>query len=168
MTVLFESLPNWYCFLLRHYKRPFIKSTDYLFQLVSVTVSTCSKKERNKRKQLPLGGKSLSIGTKFPIKFVSTNFSEGFQFLLGVMSFFVKIGLRIISIMVTTSKRNSKILKNTISARQKRILQFLFPLVHTIIEIRENQFLKITFFLPAEIRGNPIFKCKVILARHGF
>ena len=77
-------------FLLRHYKRPFIKSTDYLFQLVSVTVSTCSKKERNKRKQLPLGGKSLSIGTTFPIKFVSTNFSEGFQFLLGVMSFFCK------------------------------------------------------------------------------
>ena len=60
--------------------------------------------------------------------------------------------------MVTTSKRNTKVLKNAISARQKRILQLLFPLVQTIIEIRENQFLKITFFLPAEIRGNPIFK----------
>ena len=45
--------------------------------------------------------------------------------------------------MVTTSKKNSIILKNTISPisispRQKRILQLLFPLVETLIEIRKN------------------------------
>ena len=40
--------------------------------------------------------------------------------------------------MVTTSKKNSVILKNTISPRQKRILQLLFPLVETLIEIRKN------------------------------
>ena len=54
--------------------------TGYLFQLVSVTVSTCKKETQNKRKQFPLGGKSLSTTTKsFPNKFVSTNFSEGFH-----------------------------------------------------------------------------------------
>ena len=37
-----------------------MKSTDYLFQLVSVTVSTCQKQPWNKRKQFPLGGESLS------------------------------------------------------------------------------------------------------------
>ena len=40
--------------------------------------------------------------------------------------------------MVTTSKKNIKILKNTISARAKKILQFLLSLVETIIEIRKN------------------------------
>ena len=40
----------------------FIKSTDYLLQLVSVTVFTCRKEGRNKRKQLPLREKSLSTG----------------------------------------------------------------------------------------------------------
>ena len=35
-------------------------------------------------------------------------------------------GFWIISIMITTSKENTVILKNTISHRQKRILQFLF------------------------------------------
>ena len=41
--------------------------------------------------------------------------------------------------MVTTSKKNTIILKNTIPSRQKRILQVLFLLVETIIEIRKNQ-----------------------------
>ena len=44
--------------------------------------------------------------------------------------------------MVTTSKKNTITLKNTISPRQKMILQLLVPLVETIIEIRKNQFLK--------------------------
>ena len=64
-----------------------------------------------------------------------------------------------ILIMVTTSKNNNVILKNTISPRQKRILQLLFPLVKNIIEIRNNPiFLKINSFLPVEIKGNLIFK----------
>ena len=55
------------------------KSTDYLFQLVSVAVSTYRKKVRNKRKHFSPGGESLSTGAKsFPQKIVSTNFSEGF------------------------------------------------------------------------------------------
>ena len=75
------------------------------------------------------------------------------------MKFSVKIGFRIISIMVATSKKNTAILKNTISARQKRILQLSFPLVETIIEIRMNPFfLKITLLLSVKIRRNPIFK----------
>ena len=48
------------------------------------------------------------------------------------------IGFHMISVMVTTSKKNTIILKNTVSPRQKRILQLLFPLVETIIEIRKN------------------------------
>ena len=61
--------------------------------------------------------------------------------------------------MVITSKKNSIILKNTISPRQKRILQLLFPLVGAITEITKNPiFLKMTLFLPVEIRGNLIFK----------
>ena len=44
--------------------------------------------------------------------------------------------------MVTTSKKNTKKLKNTISPRQKRIFQLLFLLVETTIEIRKNQILK--------------------------
>ena len=40
--------------------------------------------------------------------------------------------------MVTTSKKNTIILKNTISPRQKRILQLLFLLVETTIEITKN------------------------------
>ena len=43
--------------------------------------------------------------------------------------------------MVTTSKKNTIILKNTISPRQKRILQFLFLLVETTIEITKNPIL---------------------------
>ena len=70
LTVIFESLSNWYCFLFRYEERTFIKSTDCLIQLVLVRVSTCRKKALNKRKQIPLGGKFLSIGT---------NFSEGFH-----------------------------------------------------------------------------------------
>ena len=41
--------------------------------------------------------------------------------------------------MVTTSKKNMIILKNTISPTQKRILQLLFSLVEAIIEIKKNQ-----------------------------
>ena len=40
--------------------------------------------------------------------------------------------------MVITSKKHTIILKNDILPRQKRILQFLIPLVETIIEIRKN------------------------------
>ena len=40
--------------------------------------------------------------------------------------------------MVTTSKKNTTILKNTISPRQKMILQLLFLLVETTIEITKN------------------------------
>ena len=43
--------------------------------------------------------------------------------------------------MVTTSKKNTIILKNTISARQKRILQILLLLVETTIEITKNPIL---------------------------
>ena len=42
--------------------------------------------------------------------------------------------------MITTGKENTIKLKNAISPRQKRILQLLFPLVETIIEIRKNPF----------------------------
>ena len=55
-------------FLLRYQFRPFIKSTDYFFQLVSVMDSTFRKEERNTRKQFPLGGQSLSTGTKAFLK----------------------------------------------------------------------------------------------------
>ena len=44
--------------------------------------------------------------------------------------------------MVTTSKKNTAILKKTISSRRKRILQILFSLVETIIEIRKTQIFK--------------------------
>ena len=69
--------------------------------------------------------------------------------------------------MVATSK------KNTISPRQKRILQLLFPLVETIIEIRKNPIFQnvmffwlstdsIAFFLLMEniieIRRNPVLQ----------
>ena len=55
------------------------KRKDYLFQLVSVAVSTCRKEVQNKRKQFPLVKKFLSTGTKsFPNKFDSTIFSKGF------------------------------------------------------------------------------------------
>ena len=43
--------------------------------------------------------------------------------------------------MVTTSKKNTIILKNTISAWQKRILQILLLLVETTIEITKNPIL---------------------------
>ena len=56
--------------------------------------------------------------------------------------FTVKIGLRIISIMVSTSKKNTVTLKNTVSPKQERILLLLFPLVETIIKIRKNQIFK--------------------------
>ena len=49
----------------------FVESTDYLFQLISVTVLTCRKEERKKkRKQFPLDRKYLSAsGNKvFPPK----------------------------------------------------------------------------------------------------
>ena len=52
--------------------------------------------------------------------------------------FLVKIAFRIISVMVTTSKNNTIILNNTISPRQKRVLQLLFPLVETVIEFTKN------------------------------
>ena len=56
-----------------------MKNIDYLFQLVSVTVSTFMKEAGNKRKQFLLRRRCLSTGTKFfPNKFVSTYFSEGF------------------------------------------------------------------------------------------
>ena len=62
------------------------------------------------------------------------------RFLLGAMKFLCKVWLSyIISIMVTTSKKNTIILKNSISPRQKRILQLLFLLVETIIDISKNQ-----------------------------
>ena len=60
------------------------------------------------------------------------------QFPQGAMKFFCKIGFRIISIMVTTSKDNTIALMNIISPRQKRVLHLLFPLVEAIIEIRKN------------------------------
>ena len=47
-----------------------MKGKDHLFQLVSVTVSTFRKKARKKRKQFPLGGKSLFTTAKsFPQQF---------------------------------------------------------------------------------------------------
>ena len=71
--------------------------------------------------------------------------------------------------MATTRKKNIIILKNIISSKQKKIFQLLLSPVETIIEIRKNQyFFKITFFVPTEIRGNPILKSNVILAGDGF
>ena len=73
--------------------------------------------------------------------------------------------------MVATSK------KNTISPRQKRILQLLFSLVETIIEIRKNPIFQnvmffwlstdsIAFFLLMEniieIRRNPVLQKKFL------
>ena len=57
------------------------------------------------------------------------------QFLLGVMNFFCKNWL---PHNFNNGKKNTIILKNSISPRQKRILQRLFQLVETIIEIRKN------------------------------
>ena len=87
------------------------------------------------------------------------------------MNLFEKIGFHIISIMVATSK------KNTISPRQKRILQLLFPLVEAIIEIRKNPiFQNVTLFWLStdsrafflfmesiiEIRRNPVLQKKFL------
>ena len=44
--------------------------------------------------------------------------------------------------MVSTSKKNTVTLKNTVSPKQERILLLLFPLVETIIKIRKNQIFK--------------------------
>ena len=54
-------------------------------------------------------------------------------------SYSLKIGLHA-SIMVSTSKKLW--IKNTISPRQGRILQLLFLLVETIIEIKKNDIFK--------------------------
>ena len=50
--------------------------------------------------------------------------------------------------MVTTSKKNTIILKNTISPKQKSILQVLLSLVENIIEIRKNPIIQ-SNLLPA-------------------
>ena len=83
-------------------------------------------------KQFSLPG----ISDKWKKRFFASQKNSFYQ---GPWSFSVKIGFRIISIMVTTSKKNTIILKNTISPRQKRILQLLFSLLETVIEIRKNQ-----------------------------
>ena len=54
---------------------------------------------------------------------------------------FVTTEFRIISIMVTTSQKNTITLENALSPRQKKILQLMFSLVETNIEIRENPIL---------------------------
>ena len=56
-------------------------------------------------------------------------------------SFSLKIDLHLVSIMASTSRNILEILENTISPRQKRILQLLFLLVETIIKIRMNTIL---------------------------
>ena len=56
-------------------------------------------------------------------------------------------------------RKNTIILKNTISARQKRILQLCFRQWKLSLKLGIIYFfIKITFFLPVEIRGNLIFK----------
>ena len=61
-------------FLLKYQERSFIKSTDYLFQLVSVTAFTFRKEAPTKREQFRIGWKSLSTATKsFPNKFVKVS-----------------------------------------------------------------------------------------------
>ena len=71
--------------------------------------------------------------------------------------------------MVTTSKKNTIILKNTISPRQKRILQPLFPLVETIIEIRKNPiFKKELSSCQWKLVQTQFLKSNVILVEHGF
>ena len=56
-----------------------MKTAGYLFQLVSVTISTCKKEAGNKRKQFPQRGKSLPTGRiSFPINLfplISVKFS---------------------------------------------------------------------------------------------
>ena len=54
---------------------------------------------------------------------------------------FVTTEFRIISIMVTTSQKNTAILENALSPRQNKILQLMFSPVETNIEIRENPIL---------------------------
>ena len=44
----------------------------------------------------------------------------------------------ITSIMITTREKKTIVLTNTISPTQKKILQFLFLLEETIIEIKKN------------------------------
>ena len=56
--------------------------------------------------------------------------------------FLLKIGFRIISTTISTCKSILLILKNTISSKQKRILQLVFLLVETNTEIRKNQIFK--------------------------
>ena len=87
LTVIFKTLPYWYCFfvLLRYLEQLFIKSTDYLFQLVSTRMWTSlvslTVQAQNKRKQFPLERKSVCSNEKkiFPKKCVCTNFSDNFH-----------------------------------------------------------------------------------------
>ena len=66
---IFKTLPISYCFLLTYYEWPFIESTDYLFQLVSVAISTCRKKAWNQRKHFSVDRISLpSSGNKIFLK----------------------------------------------------------------------------------------------------
>ena len=76
LAVVFKTV-----FLLRYQEQLLIKCADYnLLKLVSLTVSTCRKEARNKRKQFPLDTKSLSTsGNKVSPKNSVIYFSDGFQ-----------------------------------------------------------------------------------------
>ena len=85
-----------------------------MFQLVSSTLSTCRKKERDKRKQFPLVGKSLSTWTKsFPDKLIFTSFGEGFLLQKNKRKLFLQDTEPVSTI------RNKKFVEKYVSARQK-------------------------------------------------
>ena len=124
-----------------------------LFPLDGKSVST-SRNEDFVKKRFHLTEKLFSqAGISDKWKKLSFN-SQKNSFYSEQRSFSLKIGLHV-SIMVSTSKKPGW--KNTISPRQERILQLLFLLMETVIEIRKNQFLKNNF--PGNgISGNSIFK----------
>ena len=101
-------------------------------------VSTDGNKKFVKKK-FSLGRNCFSLSgitNKWKKRFFT---SQKKSFYLKQWSFSVKIGFRILSIMVTTSKKNTVTLKNTISHRQKRILKLLLKLAQIIIEVRKNR-----------------------------
>ena len=79
-TVTFKT--NRYCFFTQILGTAIYKKyISYLFSLVSLTVFTCRKETRTKKKQFPLDKKSLyTSGNKiFSKKLVSTKFSDDFD-----------------------------------------------------------------------------------------
>ena len=78
LTFIFKTLPNWYCFFYSE-MAIYIKSTGYLFKLVSVMGSTW-KHEIKEISYLWTENTFLLAGISFFFyeKWVSTNFSDSF------------------------------------------------------------------------------------------